>query len=44
MGLYKRSRYYFTVNLKDNLDRYCLTGAKQIRDKIHLGISIAMTN
>ena len=31
--MYKLSGY-FVVNLKDILDRYFLTGAKQIRDKI----------
>ena len=46
MGLYRLYKWsgYFAVNLKDNLDRYFLTGAKQIRDKIQLGISIAVTN
>ena len=32
------------MSLKDDLDKYFLTVAKQIRDKIELGISIAVTN
>ena len=43
MGLNKRNGY-FAVNLNDNLDKYFLTVAKQIRDKIQPGISIAVTN
>ena len=39
MGLYKRC-VYFCVNLEDNLRQI----AKQIMDKIQLGISIAITN
>ena len=44
MGLNKKQKGYFGMNLKDNLDRYFLTIAKQIRDKIQLGISVAVTN
>ena len=43
MGLYKLNGY-FAVSLKDDLDKYFLTVAKQIRDKTQLEISIAVTN